>query len=240
MSETPDTFDTIPTLVPLFPLPDHVLLPASPTPYRVFEPRYRQMVADLLERPADERWLVMPRLMTLEDTEDAETSDSDGDSGLTFYPVTSLAKMTLATPLPDGDFLIVVEGVAPCMVREVDAPFTGYRVGSVVALADRPRSAGTPETSTNAVIQALMSLLLVMGPSAADIPVAYGGSPSDTLIIYRIAAAVVADADARQRILDERCPATRRAMVLEALIELLEVASRHGDVQALGTPQQER
>src|ERR1043166_7667571 len=39
---------------PLFPL-GTVLFPGAPLPLHIFEPRYRQLVADLLELPEDER-----------------------------------------------------------------------------------------------------------------------------------------------------------------------------------------
>lgn len=38
----------IPSLIPLFPLPDVVLFPRSSLPLHIFEPRYRKMVADAL------------------------------------------------------------------------------------------------------------------------------------------------------------------------------------------------
>jgi Lon protease-like protein len=39
---------TIPSVIPLFPLPDVVLFPRATLPLHIFEPRYRQMVADAL------------------------------------------------------------------------------------------------------------------------------------------------------------------------------------------------
>ncbi len=39
----------LPRSVPVFPLPDHVFLPGVPVPYRIFEPRYRALVRDLLK-----------------------------------------------------------------------------------------------------------------------------------------------------------------------------------------------
>jgi uncharacterized protein len=38
----------IPSLIPLFPLPDVVLFPRASLPLHIFEPRYRKMVADAL------------------------------------------------------------------------------------------------------------------------------------------------------------------------------------------------
>lgn len=48
--------------IPIFPLPDCVVLPGSSQSLHVFEPRYRRMVADLLAKPAAERFLGMALL----------------------------------------------------------------------------------------------------------------------------------------------------------------------------------
>jgi hypothetical protein len=48
-----------PLLLPLFPLPDVVHFPGTTLPLHVFEPRYRTMVEDLLERPGPERRIGM-------------------------------------------------------------------------------------------------------------------------------------------------------------------------------------
>ncbi|PKN58541.1 MAG: hypothetical protein CVU56_05090 [Deltaproteobacteria bacterium HGW-Deltaproteobacteria-14] len=205
-------------LVPLFPLPEHVLLPAAPTPYRIFEPRYRKMVEDLLAKPADERFLVVPRVL-------AGAPDADGEEP--FCPTAALGLMTLATPLTDGEWLIVVEGVAACAVHEVDAPFTPYRIARVTPLRDRPAAGADDAPSTAELIAGVFALFEVLGTAAGDLtPQRADEGGSDPLITYRIAAAVVEDVDTRQRVLEERCDAERRRLVYEVIVELLHIASR--------------
>lgn len=205
-------------LVPLFPLPEHVLLPAAPTPYRIFELRYRKMVEDLLAKPADERFLVVPRVLA---------GDPDAEGQEPFTATAGLGLMTLATPLTDGDWLIVVEGVAACAVHEVDAPFTPYRVARVTPLRDRPSAGATDAPTTAELISAFFALFEVLGTGAGDLTVQRAEeSASDPLVTYRIAAAVVEDVDTRQRILEERCDAERRRLVYDVIVELLHVASR--------------
>lgn len=46
-------------LLPLFPLPGVVLFPGARLPLHVFEPRYRSLVADLLEQPPGQRRIGM-------------------------------------------------------------------------------------------------------------------------------------------------------------------------------------
>lgn len=205
-------------LVPLFPLPEHVLLPAAPTPYRIFKPCYRRMVEDLLDKPADERHLVIPRV--------AGATPGSGEPE-PFHRVASLGLMTMATPLSDGDWLIVVEGVAACTVDEVDAPFTPYRLARARPLGDRPASEPGEAPTTAELIAAVFTLFEVLGTAASELTVSgTEGPPSEALVTYRIAAAVVEDADTRQRILEERCAAARRRLVYDVIVELLDMASR--------------
>lgn len=207
---------SLPAMVPLFPLPEHVLLPAAPTPYRIFEARYRQLVEDLLDKPSSERLLVVPR---------ATGAGPAGDGP--FHPVAALARVVATTPLADGEFLIVVEGVLPCEVEEVDAPFTPYRLARVNPLRDRPSPGRDALPTADALIQALFCLIELLGPNASDLPIPRGAlDRADALVAYRIGAAILTDVDRRQQLLDERCPARRRALVLDELTDLLSAASR--------------
>jgi|GEM_PF-1512209 len=211
-------------LVPLFPLPEHVLLPAAPTPYRLFEPQHRRMVEDLLEKPADERYIVIPRVAG-----DPAVGVGCGDDE-PFHRVASLGLMTMATPLGDGDWLIVVEGFAACSVVEVEAPFTPYRLARVQPLGDRPASEPVDAPTTAELIGAVFTLFEILGTAASDLAVSGLGEerpdPESPLVTYRIAAAVVEDVDTRQQILEERCDAARRRLVYDVIVELLDVASR--------------
>lgn len=54
--------DLLGDLVPVFPLPNGVLLPGAVLPLHLFEPRYCQMMRDLLERDEDRRLIAMALL----------------------------------------------------------------------------------------------------------------------------------------------------------------------------------
>ena len=46
----------LPDIVPVFPLPGALLLPRSRLPLHIFEPRYLQMMEDVLKTPHRSTW----------------------------------------------------------------------------------------------------------------------------------------------------------------------------------------
>ncbi len=204
--------------VPLFPLADHVLLPGTPTPYRVFEARYRTMVEDLLAKPEDERWLAVPRLAAPSDL-------SLGADDTAIYPVASMALMSVATPLNGGDYLIVVEGLFPCRLEEIPSPGSPYRHAVAHPLLDQPEAARVSERAE--LIQATLSLIRALEDKSHDLFATRATSELDgAKLVFRIAHALIEDADARQALLDTRSPSLRRHKLLEQIATLYAFASR--------------
>lgn len=81
-------------VVPLFPLPDVILFPGMLLPLHVFEPRYRQMVGDLLDGNGR---LVIGTFL--------------GDSRETVASVAGVGQIENYQTLEDGRFIIVVRGL---------------------------------------------------------------------------------------------------------------------------------
>ena len=100
----------LPPLLPLFPLPNVVLFPRMPLPLHVFEPRYRQMVDDLLDRPG---WLVISSIRGGHEGESAGAPP--------VYPVGGLGEIVRHARLPDGRFLITLAGLARVRIREIES-----------------------------------------------------------------------------------------------------------------------
>ncbi len=95
----------LPAIFPLFPLSRVVLFPHTSLPLHIFEPRYRQMISDVLD--GDHRFVMVQ-------ARDEEASDPlplhEG-----FYSVGTLARITQAEALPDGRWNLLVEG--ECAVK---------------------------------------------------------------------------------------------------------------------------
>ncbi|MBL9078652.1 MAG: LON peptidase substrate-binding domain-containing protein [Planctomycetes bacterium] len=94
--------------VPIFPLPGAFLFPHQVLPLHVFEPRYRQMVGDLLDGPG--------RLVI--GTQRTRGRDANGEPDL--LPVAGLGEILRHERLADGRYQILVLGLS--RVRFVEVP----------------------------------------------------------------------------------------------------------------------
>src|SRR5438874_10875680 len=87
-------------LLPLFPLPNVVLFPNVFLPLHIFEPRYRDMVADAL---ASDRLIGMVLLKP--------GWERDYEGRPPVYPIGCSGVMTHAARLPHGRYNILLRGV---------------------------------------------------------------------------------------------------------------------------------
>ncbi len=109
--------------VPLFPLPGVVHFPRTELPLHIFEPRYRQMVADLEKLEESQRFVGMALL-------------ENGPGGPQVYRTGTAGLLKDVEPLDDGRSNIVLEGRFRFRIeREVGgAP---YQQASVKPLPER-------------------------------------------------------------------------------------------------------
>jgi Lon protease-like protein len=113
------------SLLPLFPLP-LVLFPGAPLPLHIFEPRYRQMLADCVT--GDSRFGIVFRPEGVDETE------------LEAGTVGCVAQLDDAHTLPDGRSNVVVHGVRRfSLLRFVVTP-APYRVAEVTEYEDLPEA----------------------------------------------------------------------------------------------------
>ena len=113
--------------LPLFPLPDVVLLPGTLLPLHVFEPRYRAMVADAL---SGERTIGMTMLVP--------GADAAADAA-PIHPVGTAGEIVESEALPDGRFNILLEARYRFRVIDEDPP-DPYRVARVEEIPTAPFS----------------------------------------------------------------------------------------------------
>lgn len=116
-------------LLPLFPLPNMVFFPHTRLPLHVFEPRYRQMIKDVLE--SDQRFgIVLLR----------PGWEPDYFGAPPVFECGTLGTIEQAVPLDDGRFNIVVRGdVRFRIVDEISR--VPYRTARVIAEPEVGREA---------------------------------------------------------------------------------------------------
>ncbi|HJW33361.1 MAG TPA: LON peptidase substrate-binding domain-containing protein [Holophagaceae bacterium] len=119
----------LPAILPLFPLPQVLLFPHTFQPLHIFEPRYRQLVTEVL---------VSHQHFILALARDPVTTDPRDKPAV--FDVASLARIVRAEPLDDGRWNILVEGMGSHRILE-EVGGKSYRQVRTEAL---PFDAGTP------------------------------------------------------------------------------------------------
>lgn len=119
---------SLPPTIPIFPLFDAVLFPSVFLPLHIFEPRYRQMVADALQ---GDRIIGMVLLRSGWELE------YEGRPAI--YPVGCAGLITHAETLDDGRYNIILQGLEKFRVVEEDDR-RPYRLARVEGIVEPPMS----------------------------------------------------------------------------------------------------
>ena len=191
-------------LLPLFPLPNVVLFPNVFLPLHVFEPRYREMVADAL---AGDRMLglVLLRPGWEHDYERQPAIYSVGCNGL----------MSHSEKLPDGRYNIIIRGIERFRIRGEDYS-RSYRRALVEPL---PETAPAVE-DRHALAAARTKLTGLLSPFLDRTGDSMSASAlDDTDMVNALAQYLQLEPLEKQALLE--CASTR--LRAEALIELLEM-----------------
>jgi len=205
----PSEFDL--QAVPVFPLPHAVLLPGALLPLHVFEARYREMTRDAL---AGRRLLAVARLKP--------GFEANYQGRPPIYTVCGIGEIVRHELRKDGCYDILVAGLIRASVREELPATREYRLVRAQSLRDGPSN--DPRT-LGAWQRELSTLWDKLGPylptSVRDLCQRMSANESPGAWADRIAAALVADPDARQALLEELDPAARLSSLVERLHELL-------------------
>jgi len=196
-------------LLPIFPLPNVVHFPGAPLPLHIFEPRYRELVADLLARPEAERRIGMV------------LAARDADSGVVelLEPGTA-GRMIACEALPDGRSDIVLLGEFRFAIeREIEGK--PWRQAIVRRLADE-----APAIAADEIDRLRSELLDAAVPVARETAERCGFSLEDLaslarpdrfpLLVNRLAAALDLPPLRKQMLLAE--PLLERAASLAGLL----------------------
>ena len=198
------------TSLPIFPLPNCVLLPGGLLPLQVFEPRYRDLTRDCL---AGTQLMAVARLRP-----GYETAYYGRPP---VYERCGVGRIICSEELPDGRFALLLRGVARIEIaRElpVDRP---YRIVEAKILPDASCDAANVRDHHRRLITLCDRLAEVIeqgGPQLRDLVRSFEspGACADA-----IAAALIMDADERQELLEACDPMVRLQRTLGHVSHLL-------------------
>ena len=196
----------LPETIPIFPLPSATLFPNASHAFRIFEPRYRAMVADALKGD---------RIIGMVMLQPGYEADYEGRP-----PIVSIGCAGLITDyeeLPDGQFNIVLGGLIKFRVTGEDDSRT-YRLARVEAVPEvldekDTIALGTERRRLESLVLALSDRLGI-GQSPAGVP--------DEQVVDELSQYLPIDPLSRQQLL-EQDGALSRALTL---IEMLEGLSK--------------
>lgn len=198
----------MPSRLPLFPL-NLALFPGEPLPLHIFEPRYREMLADCLA--GDQRFGITATIPPVA-----------GALG-------SIARIRAAQPLADGRSNIVVMGERRFAIRALLPEEHQYLVGAVDEFDDQPGTAPLPQE--RAQLQELadeyrnaLSLLTDHPNDEAD------WAEQSEAFTFQVAALAGLELEAKLQLLATRSTRDRTRALLDLLPALLRLVRSRADV----------
>ena len=192
-------------LLPLFPLPNVVLFPNVFLPLHIFEPRYREMVADAV---ASDRMIGMVLLRP--------GWDHDYEGRPPVYPIGCNGLITHVERLNDGRYNIVLRGLERFRILDEDHD-RSYRRAIVETLAE-PELVPDDRASIQEQRTRLESLLgPVVERSGFDVKIPAAMPDED--LVHALAQYLDLEPLEKQALLEQRSLRARA----ESLVELLEM-----------------
>ncbi len=201
----------LPQSIPIFPLPDVVLFPTVCLPLHIFEPRYREMVADALE---GDRIIGMALLRP------GWQEQYEGRPPI--YPVGCAGLITHAERLPDGRYNIVLRGLEKFRVlREHER--RPYREADVQPLVE---SLSDGDRQVVRAARRRLEALLVPRPQGHGVEAKMPAAMGDEDLVNTLAQYLEFETVEKQALL-ERDGLLARCQSLIELLEMKVLVSRH-------------
>lgn len=207
----------IPQLVPLFPLPEVVLFPRTILPLHIFEPRYRQMMADALD---GERAIAIALLK-------AGYEPLYYTHRAPIHATIGVGRIMESEQLADGNYNLLLRGVARATILE-ETRDHDYRVARVEPVETFCSSSEKQTAQLRKELRAAIRGNPGLDPdlrrhwlrlARADVEL---GALSDL-----IAAGVPVEAELRQCLLDEPDAYPRTTMLLDQMRTLAAIARNY-------------
>ncbi|ABF62788.1 peptidase S16 lon-like protein [Ruegeria sp. TM1040] len=204
----------LPDTIPVFPLPGALLLPRAKLPLHIFEPRYLQMLEDVLKTPNRVIGMIQP----------SHARNADG-SGL--HAIGCAGRVTQFSETEDGRYFITLSGLSRFRVKEEIEGFTPYR-RCAVDWAGFDMDLGPAECDDGFDRTALMGLL-GRYLDARGMSTDWGAldEAGDELLVNSLSMLLDFEPEDKQALLEAPSLSTRR----ETLVTLMEFALRGGSLE---------
>ena len=191
----------LPAEIPLFPLPETSLFPNVSRPFVIFEPRYREMVADALK---GDKIIGMIRLRP--------GFEKDYEGRPPVFGIGCAGTIAEYELLPDGRYLILLRGLSAFRVISEDQR-RPYRLARIEAIPEALESNDRlPLSTLRNRIEQLLTAVLPLDAQPPD------PSIDDAEFVNIVAMGLGMAEDDRQALLERRSVLERA----RALVELLE------------------
>lgn len=194
MTDTPEEefiyedHSDLPAILPIFPLPNVVLMPNASLPLFIFEDRYKQMVRDCVQ---GDRYLSIALLKKGWEQQSGPPRP---------YPVAGFGRIIRATRLPNDCIDIVVQGMGRLQMTEFYDDRAYLR--AAVALLRPAYPPGQPLTEPADMLRrSFIKLLDIKGISALELRTSLKLLASPIDIVWFIATHLPLDPYAKQQIL---------------------------------------
>jgi Lon protease-like protein len=184
--------------LPIFPLPRVQLFPHALLPLHVFEPRYRDMVRDVVAGA---------RLIAVAALEPGFESDYGGRPPV--RAIVGVGSVVGHEPLEDGRANIVLRGLARARIERELPPEKRYRLVDATTLADRLRDDFDAGAARATLVLLADQLALKLPSGGGTLRELARSRPDAGALVDVLSAALVTDPDDRQKLLETVDVATR-------------------------------
>lgn len=206
------------TTLPIFPLP-LVLFPGVTIPLHIFEPRYRRMLADCLER--DRRF----GIVFLAEGTSEESLGIGGDVGC-------VAHIESHDELPDGRSNITVAGRERFTLRAFVMSPLPYHVGMIVPYEDAAEPAALLEPLATRVRERFERIARAARTIAEDQDAVPELPDDPALLAFRVASFIDLNVEERRRLLASTSPGERLRTVDGVLAPAVDPMEQRAETHA--------
>lgn len=203
---------SLPHWIPIFPLPNGVLLPRAILPLHVFEPRYRKMTEDTL---SDRRMmavaLLKPGYEAAYHTLDAQVCE-----------IVGVGRVLREERLPDGRFNLLLQGLYRTRIIEErkDRAYRRGRLEIIEPIAPQPEQECAVRRTLRELLNSSPLSSLAKDANWNELLTCSAYSLSEVIDV--IASSIVRRPEDRQCFLEELCVERRARCVFSALTMLSE------------------